>query len=130
VSAVRLLSFCCVVAVVVACAPPPCDRPLTEFCDGGPCRTYDQVVANFVPADAGQCSPNVSVMTCEGNRSVGFASTAPSRFFFDADGGLLGVAQATDVVFECGPTGGSTSRTWGKTFDCSGAPEERFCSHP
>lgn len=126
----RTLAFSLLVAAMVACPPPPCDRPLTEFCDAGECRTWDKVVAKLVPADAGMCSPSASVMTCEGNRSVGFASTSPSRLFFDADGGLLGVFQATDIYFECGPTGASTSRTWGSTFDCSGAQQELFCSVP
>lgn len=109
-----------VVLVLGGCGGVPCAQPLEAFCRGD-CPAYDALVSPTASVDAG-CG-TASLMVCEGRRALSFPGYTATRMFFDDDGKLLGLSQATDVTFECG----EATRSYGQTFECGSAAEERVC---
>jgi hypothetical protein len=130
-SPMRAWLMACLVAGTSAwlsCAAPPCEQPLSEYC-AWPlgCGSWDAHTANLVSPDAGDCPALVRLSICEGHRVMGVSGTSPTEFFFDADGGLVGVRQGSDVGLDCGVPGANSYRTFGRVFDCSGAEATRYC---
>ncbi len=114
--------------VLLACAPPPCEQPLSAYCDAGSCTSYVDIASGLSPFDAGASCPSITVTTCEGGRHlVGFSGSTASVRYFERDAGLVGVWQSGDIAFECGPRLTNSSRTFGTPFDCPGSTPEIYC---
>ena len=109
----RSLSILCLF-VALSGGRPSCKQPLQAFCDMTPCRSLDQILATSSGVSDGGC-PGFALSECGPFRVVGSSGRVGTALYFDPDGGLVGVSQATDVVWDCG----SAEQTFGEVPSCA-----------
>ncbi|MFA9469941.1 MAG: hypothetical protein ACERNK_05155 [Deltaproteobacteria bacterium] len=108
----------------------PCEAPLSDYCTGSDCQTWDDAVADlsescdpYRRADAGRCGDFRYIETYWG-------LDAATRYF-DASGALVARVGCTDCnCIECGPGHDAFCIHYGPVPDCALQLEEILCEEP
>ena len=102
---------------LISCRPP-CERPLAEFCRQAACAPLAQWVT-----DGGCASATLS--ECGAFKVLGFGGRVATSIFFEADGGVVGVQQDSDIAGECG----SSVQSFGNVPACSVTSSMQVCTN-
>ena len=105
---------------LMACGRPPCQQPLSAYCKTVQCDSRGRGAAQLGSETDGGC---IAIATC-GSWQVrsGGDSTITSEYY-NADGGLVAVAQSSEVVWGCG----EFDRAFGSVPVCDVTGRKTYC---
>jgi hypothetical protein len=116
-------------AILLPGCGDPCQAPLSSYCSGSDCPTWDQAVADAKEFAAGSCNVDWSASSgrCAGYlyvlKVIGIGSSITQ--YFDASGVLVAVRSQSDTPNSCDDS--SFEFWYGPTLDCELELVDDFC---